>query len=31
MVSIGKGLREEDAREAPSCGQRRAPKRHGKG
>jgi hypothetical protein len=31
MVSTGKGLREEDTHEAPSCGQRRAPERCGKG
>jgi hypothetical protein len=31
MVSIGKGLREEDAHEASSYGQRRAPERRGKG
>jgi hypothetical protein len=31
MVSIRKGLREEDVREAPICGQRRAPERRGKG
>lgn len=31
MVSTGKGLREEDTRKAPICGQRRAPERRSKG